>query len=105
MGRKECTGQWSSCCLPRTASTRDSKDSKYGRRALSWAVGNGHEAVVRPLLAQDGVDPDSKDSIFGQTPLSWASENGHKAVGKLLLAQDGVDPDSKDSKIGRTPLL
>jgi ankyrin repeat protein len=30
---------------------------------------NGHEAVVKLLLAEDGVDPDSKDR-YGQTPLS-----------------------------------
>ena len=59
----------------------DSKDS-YGRTALSWASGNGHEAVVK-LLVEKGSELDSKDSN-GQTALLWASENGREAVVKLL---------------------
>jgi len=35
---------------------------------LSWAARNGHEAVAKFLLAEDGVDPDSKDDN-GRTPL------------------------------------
>jgi ankyrin repeat protein len=35
---------------------------------LSRAVEKGHEAVVKLLLAEDGVDPDSKDR-YGQTSL------------------------------------
>jgi ankyrin repeat protein len=79
----------------------DSKDSS-GQTPLSWAAENGHEAVVKLLLAKDGVDLNSKHRS-GQTPLSWAAENGREAVVKLLLAKDGVDPDSKDSS-SRTPL-
>ena len=79
----------------------DSKDS-YSRTPLSWAAGNGHEAVVQLLLAKDGVDVNSRDD-YGQTPLSLAAENGHEAVVQLLLAKDGVDVNSKD-KYGQTPL-
>ena len=81
----------------------NAKDT-HGQTPLWWAAGKGHEAVVKLLLAQDGVDPDSKDTEYGQTPLSWAAGNGHEAVVKLLLAQDGVDPDSKDTEYGQTPL-
>jgi ankyrin repeat protein len=34
----------------------------YGRMPLSWAAEREHEAVVKLLLAQDGVDPESKDT-------------------------------------------
>ena len=74
----------------------------YSLTPLSRAAGNGHGAVVKLLLATDGVQPDSKDT-YGKTPLSWAAEKGHETAVKLLLAQDGVDPDSKDTCDGRTP--
>jgi len=80
----------------------DWKDSN-GRTPLSWGAQNGHEAVVRMLLAQDDVDVDLKDNN-GRTPLSWATENRHEAVVRLLLEQDDVDVNSKDIN-GRTPLL
>jgi ankyrin repeat protein len=80
----------------------DKKD-KYGRTPLSYAAENGHEAVVKLLLAKDGVRINSKcDSR--QTPLSYAAENGHEAVVKLLLAKDGVDINSKEWFDRRTPL-
>src|SRR5947199_973908 len=82
----------------------DSKDSEYGRTPLLWAARNGHEAVVKLLLATGKADVDSKDSKYGRTPLSWAAENGHEAVVKLLLATGKADVDSEHSKYRRTPL-
>jgi ankyrin repeat protein len=47
------------------------------------AAMNGHEAVVKLLLATGNVDLDSK-SNSGWTPLSWAAARGHEAMVKLL---------------------
>ena len=63
-------------------SDAESKDVD-GQTPLSWAAGNGYEAIVQLLLEREGVDAESKDS-YGQTPLSWAAENGHEAIVKLL---------------------
>jgi hypothetical protein len=67
---------------------------------LSWAAGNGNEAVIR-LLLENGANLESRDD-GGRTPLSWAAQNGHEAVTKLLLKK-GANPESKDDG-GRTPL-
>jgi ankyrin repeat protein len=73
---------------------------------LSWAAGNGHEAVVKLLLATDGADPNSKDE-WDRTPLLRAAENGHKAVVNLLLATDGVDlsPDAISQATARSRVI
>jgi ankyrin repeat protein len=60
------------------------------------------EAVVKPLLATNGVEPDSKDNT-GRMPLTWVSDNGHEVVVKLLLAKDGVDPDPKHTAVRCSP--
>lgn len=79
------------------------RDASGAWTPLSWAASHGHEAVVRLLLATDGVDPICRD-YKGQTPLALAAKGGHDTVIKLLLAKNSVDPDSKDS-YGRTPLM
>jgi hypothetical protein len=77
--------------------------SQYGLTPLSWAAGNGYDAVVSLLLAKAEVDPDLRDSKYSRTPLSWAAEGGHEAVVKLLLGTGKVEVDLKDS-YGQTPL-
>ncbi|OBT63922.1 hypothetical protein VE03_05994 [Pseudogymnoascus sp. 23342-1-I1] len=77
------------------------KDS-YGQTPLSWAAGNGHEAVVQVLLGK-GAEVDAKDIEYGRTPLSWAAEDGHEAVVQVLLGK-GAEVDTKDTVYGRTPL-
>ncbi|KAH8650295.1 hypothetical protein BGZ60DRAFT_389194, partial [Tricladium varicosporioides] len=79
----------------------DSNDT-YGRTPLSYAAKNGHEGVVKLLLATEKVDVNSKDSD-GRTPLSWAAAKGHEGIVKRLLTTEKVDVDSKDWK-GQTPL-
>jgi ankyrin repeat domain-containing protein 50 len=75
---------------------------KLGRTPLSCAVEEGHEAVVRLLLAHSDVEADSKDK-YSRTPLWRAAEGGHEALVRLLLARSDVEVDLKDDG-GRTPL-
>jgi ankyrin repeat protein len=59
-----------------------------GKTALLWAAENGHEAVVKTLLAWNGTDPESKDND-GRTPLLWAARKGQAA--RLYYGQQGTD--------------
>ena len=62
---------------------------------LSWAAGNGHEAIVKILLYRDDIDP-NKLGEEGRTPLFLAACNGHEGVVKILLGRDDVDPNKPD---------
>ena len=73
-----------------------------GRTPLSWAAYNGHEEVVKILLAREEVNPDKPDE-WDRTPLSSAAANGHVGVVKILLEREVVDPDKPDN-LGETPL-
>ncbi|RPA92105.1 ankyrin, partial [Choiromyces venosus 120613-1] len=73
-----------------------------GQTPLCWAAQNGHEAVVKTLLAREDVNPNTPDK-YGQTPLCWAARKGHGAVVKTLLAQEDVNTDTPDY-FGATPL-
>ena len=72
----------------------DLNSQRNGDTALSLAAG-GHEAIVRLLIQQDGIDINSKDSC-GLTPLSRAADEGHEAIVRLLIQQDDIDINSKD---------
>lgn len=81
----------------------DSKVSSGSWTPLSWAVVNGHEAMVELLLATAGVNVNLKDSL-GETPLSCAIRYRQEAVAKLLLATAKVDINAR-SLTGATPLF
>ena len=69
-------------------------------RGLLWAAGNGHEAVVKVLIAA-GADVNKVGNQCG-TPLHCAAAYGHEAVVKVLIAA-GADVN-KAHKYGGTPL-
>jgi ankyrin repeat protein len=62
----------------------ESNDGSYGRTPLSYAAGNGHEAIVRLLLDTGRVEAHSKDSN-GRTPLVHATKSGSEAI--ILMLQ------------------
>ena len=91
-----------------------SRDDTYQRSALSWAAGNGFDAVVKLLIENVGIGMlglripfgrgamvNSRDK-YGRTPLSYAVWSGNVAVVKLLI-RAGAQVDSKD-ETGGTPL-
>lgn len=73
-----------------------------GLTALSAASRNGHESVVRLLLADPDVNPNHQDGL-SRTPLTWAWTRGHVAAVQALLSHEGVDADLRDWN-GDTPL-
>ncbi|KAK6336768.1 hypothetical protein TWF718_009558 [Orbilia javanica] len=90
------------------------RDGRYGRSALSWAAGNGSDAVVTQLLKGypwkglvylplriGGPEIDSVDK-HGRTPLIHAILNKRESVANQLL-KAGARADLAD-KIGATPL-
>ncbi|EGX53860.1 hypothetical protein AOL_s00004g519 [Orbilia oligospora ATCC 24927] len=92
----------------------DERDDKYKRSALSWAAGNGFDAVVTRLLRgprwkglvylpfrYGGANIDSVDRQ-GRTPLVHAILNKQEPVANLLL-RAGAQTNLKDC-IGGTPL-
>ncbi|KAN0066704.1 hypothetical protein V8E54_015174 [Elaphomyces granulatus] len=92
----------------------NSKDDTYGRSAISWAAGNGFDAVVELLTKGIGrrlngirlpfrkrAQVDSVDR-YGRTPLMYGVWNGHVAIIKRLL-KAGARTDLADD-IGGTAL-
>lgn len=67
--------------------------------ALYAAARNGHEGVVRRLLAR-GADVDAR-GVFGGTGLHWAAINGHGQTVKLLVSR-GARLDLRDHRFDAT---
>ena len=81
------------------ANSQDTHD----QTPLMCAAFNGHEEVVKLLLAQDDVEADLKSRLREVTALSEAVFEDNEAVVRLLLARDDVEVNSKDCD-GLTPL-
>ncbi|CAK7566441.1 MAG: ankyrin repeat-containing protein [Sporothrix epigloea] len=82
------------------AAVDDSKNT-----LLHMAAGNGHEAIVRLIVAQIKSAPkEARQSFldatnaFGNTALHWAAMNGHLAVVKLLVEEAGASPALANDK-------
>ena len=60
-------------------------DTKYGLTPLSWAAGNGHEAIVKILLERSNINSNTLSIIYGQIPLLWVAGNGHERIFGLPL--------------------
>jgi hypothetical protein len=83
------TSRWSSCCWPRTVSTWTPWRTLNTKTRAVVGRRGGTRAVVRLLLAKDGVDVDSQGQIQTDAAVTFAAENGHKSVVKLLRSRDG----------------
>lgn len=81
----------------------DTRDNG-GRTALSWAAGNGHEAVVKMLLDNETPAVLELADFYGETPFFFAVHGGREALVKLLLERNDVNTNSR-SRGDETPLL
>jgi len=71
---------------------------------LGSAAEKGQVAMVKFLLAIEGIEVESKDK-YNSTPLFRAAQNGHDGIVKLLLETAQVDVNAKDRKYYEAPLL
>jgi ankyrin repeat protein len=71
----------------------------FGRTALMLASANGHEEVVKALLADERTDVNVAEWRDDKTALFIAAENGHAAVVELLVGRS--DP----TRTFRAPVL
>lgn len=68
----------------------NSRDRKYIRPPLSWAVMQGHSSVVRTLLNDPRVNVNLEDNR-GQTPLMYAASDSPNLI-TVLLQKGHADP-------------
>lgn len=79
----------------------NSRDRKYIRPPISWAIKRNHTAVVRALLNDDRIGVNLEDK-WGYTPLMVAVENNPEFI-PLLLQKGRADPRIANRQ-GATPL-
>jgi len=75
-------------------------EGQGSRTPLSWAAEDGHEAVVKLLLAIEKVEFTSRTVMVGRR--TWLLGRGTRLTVQLLL-EKGADVESKDN-YDRTPL-
>ena len=85
----------------RLVRTRQELDD--GVTVLYMACQDGHVAVVKLLLAHDGIDVNKARPDDGTTPLFMACQEGLGEIVTLLLAHGGVAAN-KIETAGLTPL-
>jgi ankyrin repeat protein len=74
----------------------------WGRTALHYAAGAGHEEVVAFLL-EKGAQASKRDDN-NETPLMLACEKGHMGVVRMLVTHTGAQGLEDRDIEGRTPL-
>jgi ankyrin repeat protein len=79
----------------------NSRDRKYIRPPISWAIKQNHTAIVRALLADERLDVNLEDK-WGDTPLMVAVEHNPRIV-SMLLQRGRADPRIANQQ-GVTPL-
>lgn len=67
----------------------DNDNDDCGRTALTYAIMNGQEAVVRLLLTANKADINTKDCA-GRTPLWYATDKGQETMMRLLLENGAI---------------
>jgi ankyrin repeat protein len=64
---------------------------------LLLAVRNGHDAIVKLLLAHEGLKDPNIPNEWGETSLLVAAELGHEAVVQRLLSWARIHPETTNS--------
>lgn len=62
----------------------------------SLAAQNGHETMVKLLLARDDIYVNQSVRCWGEPLLLWAATRGNEAVMRQLLERDDDDVNSSD---------
>ena len=74
-----------------------------GSTALMWAVGNGHNSIVKLLLDQPAVKVNEKDDD-GWTALHFAAWSNNPEGARMLLLHPGFNSPNS-TRYGETPLM